>query len=61
MKTEKAYKVQIGILEDGKHEYINHDSTTVIAKDAAEAIKRVRLRKDTFVTQVELITIIDKV
>jgi hypothetical protein len=60
MKTEKAYRVKMGILEDGKHEYINHDSTTVLAKDAVDAIKRVRLRKNTFVTEVELITIIDK-
>lgn len=55
----KAYRVQIGLVDSG-HEFENYDSRVVIAQDVIGAMKKVRLRKNCYIGQVEIITRIDK-
>jgi hypothetical protein len=55
----KLYRVHIGLVED-EDECNNWSSTTVIAGDAASAIKRARLRKNEYPASVELISAIDR-
>jgi hypothetical protein len=59
MKQHKAYRIQIGLLTDGI-DYNNHDSKVVVACDAVSAIKRIRLKKDEYIAQAEIVTRIDK-
>ena len=57
----KLYRVHIGLVDDGDGcEATNWSSTTVVAKDASEAIKRARLKKNEFPESVALIAEIDR-
>lgn len=58
IKKSKAYRVQIGLVEENT-EFENFTSSVVIATDVVGAMKKVRLRKNWFVSQVEIITHID--
>jgi hypothetical protein len=62
MLSKKLYKVHIGLVDDGDDfEASNWSSKTVIAKDATDAIKRARLKKDEYPEAVTLISDIDVV
>ncbi len=52
--NKKVYRVQIGLIESGM-DHPNHDSRTVLAEDTITAMKKVRLRKDCYISQVEII------
>lgn len=60
MKKQKAYRVQIGFIED-ENEFDNFDSRVVVAVDVVSAMRKIKLRKNCFVSQVEIITRIDKI
>lgn len=58
MKEIKLYKVEIGF-EDESGDAQNWRDRKVIAKDAIEAIKKIRLRKDEYVAAVHVIDTVD--
>jgi len=59
MKDTKLYRVELGLLDDDR-DAMNWRSSNVVAKDAPEAVKKTRLRKNEYVVAVALIATIDR-
>lgn len=59
-KQSKLYDVKLGLIDEDGDETINWSSKTVVAKDAAEAIKRCSPKKGEYVVGVILVSAIDR-
>ncbi len=59
MKTNKVYRVQVGKVWESDDEP-NFTEERVVASDVLAAVKKLRLRKDEYISEVELITILTK-
>lgn len=58
-KDKKLYKVELGLLDKECGDIQNWSSKNVIAGDALEAMRKVRLRKNTYVNGVSVIASVD--
>lgn len=58
MKSTKLYKVTVGYTNK-REDVSNWSSCTVIAEDALEAAKKTSLRKNEYVSEIELVSDVD--
>lgn len=59
-KSFKLYNVQVGYVDDEDEEVSNWRQMSVVAGDAAEAIRRARLKKNEWPESVVMISRIDR-
>ncbi len=59
MKTNKVYRVQIGKIWESADEP-NFSEEKVVASDVLAAVKKLRLKKDEYISEIELIAVLTK-